>query len=105
MAKGEIVLIIFPFSDLSGNKLRPSIVLAESKFEVTVCFITTQFSLLQSFDIAINPTQLNGLHKKSLIKVSKIATLEKALIKGVMGKVTNTELQEINNNLKLFFKI
>ncbi len=39
MVKGDIVLITFPFTDLSGSKLSP---LAETTVDLTVCFITTQ---------------------------------------------------------------
>ena len=42
MTKGDIILITFPFTDLSGSKLRPALVLADRSFDVTVCFITTQ---------------------------------------------------------------
>src|SRR6218665_3923894 len=42
MAKGDIVLITFPFSDLSSSKLRPAAVLAETDEDLTVCFITAQ---------------------------------------------------------------
>ena len=41
MAKGTIVLITFPFTDLSGSKLRPVVILAETIEDVTVAFITT----------------------------------------------------------------
>ena len=41
MVKGDIVLITFPFTDLTGSKLRPTIVLADTELDVTVCFITT----------------------------------------------------------------
>jgi mRNA interferase MazF len=42
MNKGDIVLVPFPFTDLTGNKYRPALILIESEEEVTVCFITTQ---------------------------------------------------------------
>lgn len=42
MAKGDIVLITFPFTNLTGNKLRPAVILAETDLDLTVCFITTQ---------------------------------------------------------------
>ena len=41
MKKGDIVLIPFPFTDLTGNKNRPALVLVESEEDITVCFITT----------------------------------------------------------------
>lgn len=40
MAKGDIVLLSFPFTDLSGSKLRPAIILTETALDITACFIT-----------------------------------------------------------------
>jgi mRNA interferase MazF len=36
MAKGDILLITFPFTDLTGSKLRPAVVLAETTLDITV---------------------------------------------------------------------
>jgi mRNA interferase MazF len=39
MPKGDLVLIPFPFTDLSGNKLRPALIFSEDTLDVTVSFI------------------------------------------------------------------
>ena len=46
MVKGDIVLITFPFTDMSGSKLRPAIVLAASSMDLTVCFGSSEKSML-----------------------------------------------------------
>lgn len=45
MVKGDILLITFPFTDLSGSKLRPTVVLADSELDVTVCFNYYTFTM------------------------------------------------------------
>ena len=100
MPKGNIVLIIFPFTDLSGNKLRPAVVLAESSLDFTVCFITTQMSFTQPTDVLLKPNETNRLRAESLIRTSKIATLDKSLAKGLLGELTQVELKELNSQLK-----
>ena len=60
MAKGDIVLITFPFTDLSGSKLRPALILTESELDVTVSFITTQIGWREVTDILLKPTSVAG---------------------------------------------
>lgn len=75
MVKGDIVLITFPFTDLSGTKLRPAIILAEIGTDITVCFITTQLQWQEPVDFLLHPTNTNGLKKQSLVRTGKITTL------------------------------
>jgi len=105
MAKGDIVLISFPFTDLSGTKLRPAVILIDSTIDITVCFITTQTQWQEPSDMILDPSQTNGLRKRSLVRTTKIATLDKTLAKGLLGKLSENELNELDNNLKLIFQL
>jgi mRNA interferase MazF len=105
MVKGDIVLITFPFTDLSGSKLRPTVVLADTELDVTVCFITTQWQWHDPTDVHLSPTLFNGLRKQSLIRTSKIATLDKTLAKGLLGQLTHIELNDLNNKLKTLLQL
>ncbi len=105
MAKGDIVLITFPFTDLTGSKLRPAVVLADTSLDLTACFITTQIGWNEPTDVLLTPSGTNGLRKQSLIRTSKIATLDRDLTKGILGKLTQTELADLNNKLKILFQL
>src|SRR5690554_2419660 len=99
MKKGDIVLIPFPFTYLTGNKNRPAIVLINSEDDVTVCFITTQLKWQSPFDIIIKPSELNGIKKTSIIRQNKIATIDKNLVIGKLGELDNIYLRILNQNL------
>lgn len=51
-AAGSVVLIPFPFSDLSGTKLRPAVVLATlNKGDCILCQITSQPYDMQAIEL------------------------------------------------------
>ncbi|MCA6381010.1 MAG: type II toxin-antitoxin system PemK/MazF family toxin [Cytophagales bacterium] len=105
MKKGDIILISFPFTDLTGSKLRPAIVLASSQLDVTVAFITTQLKWREEFDVLLSPTVANGLKMDSMIRLSKIATLDVELVEGKLGNVTMDDILLINTSLIKLFKL
>lgn len=105
MAKGDIVLITFPFTDLSGSKLRPAVVLADTNLDRTVCFITTQISWQETTDVLLTPNATNGLRKQSLIRTSKIATLDRTLAKGLLGKLSPQELNNLDAKLRVLLQL
>lgn len=105
MAKGDIVLITFPFSDLSGSKLRPAVVLADTSQDVTVAFITTQLKWQEPTDLLLTQALNNGLKKPSLLRSGKLSTLDKTLIKGRMGSLTKEETKYLDEKLKLIFQL
>ncbi len=105
MAKGDIVPVSFPFTDLSGSRLRPSVVIVDNPLDVTVCFITSQLRLREPTDKLLSPSSTSGLRTISLVRTSKIATLDKSLLKGLLGKLTTVELSELDVKLKVLLQL
>ena len=105
MAKGNIVLITFPFTDLSGSKLRPAVVLADTGLDLTVCFITTQINWQEVTDVSLTPNLTNGLKKPSLIRTNKLATLDRSLVKGLLGKLSPIEIADLNSKIRVLFQL
>jgi len=98
--KGDILLIPFPFTDFSGTKIRPVLVLINSLFDVTVCFISSQLKLRDSLDVLVESSHWSGLKRDSVIRVSKIATIDKDLVLGRLGSLSTQEIAIVNNQLR-----
>jgi mRNA interferase MazF len=105
MKKGNIILIPFPFTDLSGKKLRPAVILIATDYDLTVSFITTQLKWKENTDLELVPTNLNGIKMPSLIRLSKIATIDRSLAIGKLGELHHNEIMDLNNKLKIIFQL
>ncbi len=105
MKKGDIVLIPFPFTDLSGNKNRPALILIDFEDDVTVSFITSQLKWQSEFDLLIEPSDINGLKIASLIRLNKFATIDKDLVIGRLGVLDDVYIELLNNNLMKILKL
>lgn len=105
MKKGDIILVPFPFTDLSGSKNRPALILASNKLDVTVSFISTQLHWQESTDLLLKPNINNGLKKDSMVRVTKLATLSNHLILGRLGSIEAAEITDLNRKLVAVFAI
>ena len=105
MEKGDIVLIPFPFKDLKGNKNRPALVLINSDLDITISFISTQLKWKEETDILLKPTKNKGIKKESLLRLAKIATVDKNLALGKIGILESNDLKQVNKNLIKLLKL
>lgn len=108
MFKGTIVLVPFPFTDLSGNKVRPCVVLHDQKNgeDCIVAFISSvKHAQPSSFDLQAKATAKNGLKQDSTIKINKIATLQKKIILGELGVLEPTLMKTVDSKLKILFRL
>ena len=58
-----------------------------------------------NFDVKIEPSYTNGLKKSSLIRLSKIATIDRDLVTGKLGQLEPYELTIVDENLRNILKL
>lgn len=111
--RGKVVLVPFPFEDFSTRKVRPALCLSEpiGKYEhVVVAFISSKISdQLEETELEINPTepewQETGLIVPSVLKLHKMVSLPKTLLLRELGYFSETKMENIENGIKIIFKI
>src|SRR3989338_841008 len=106
MSKGRIVLIPFPFTDLSGQKVRPALILhASCGDDCIVAFISARIEKRNPFDVRISASEANGLKTESVVKVDKLATLQKKIVIGELGVAEQTVRRAVDAALRKLFRI
>jgi mRNA interferase MazF len=110
--KGDIVLVQFPFTDLSQAKLRPALVLYANNAlnEITLCFISSQnVGNLTPEEFAINPSDAEfpetGLRVSSKVRVTRLTTLQNQLVVRRLGKLGIQQMQQLNETLIQVFQL
>jgi mRNA interferase MazF len=102
--KGKIVLIPFPFTDLTATKLRPALIIYEGEKDVVAAFISSRTEKPKPTDITISTEhpefKQTGLKLASVIKLDKVATISKTLIVGEIGEVGAKLKKEINRKIE-----
>ena len=95
--KGDVVVIPFPFSDLSGSKRRPAVVInALPGNDIILCQITSK-SMRDKFVIEIGRSEFNSgnLPVDSYVRPNKIFTADLSIIirkAGSLNKETVTKI-------------
>lgn len=114
MKPGDVILISYPFTDLSATKVRPALVISSEEYnqredDVIVLPITHNINRGSEEDIYLqtrdNGFQETGLKKASAIRTGKIFTLQKDLAKSRLGSIYEKLLDEIRRGLKKLLEI
>ena len=106
LVRGEIVVLEFPFSNLIESKRRPSLIIKVPKGDdIIVCQITGK-SYEKSVEIAINKDDFykGNLKVKSYLRIDKIFSIERSLVKYKIGSLKQTQFNEILDKICSFLK-
>ncbi|MEO6695011.1 MAG: type II toxin-antitoxin system PemK/MazF family toxin [Ignavibacteria bacterium] len=89
MKKGDIILVPFPFSELTNIKVRPAVVISLTKDKYKDVIVSALSSVipedLSQNEILIEPDKVNNLRSKSVIKVDRVLTLKKEIVITKLG--------------------
>ena len=95
--KGDIVVVPFPFSNLSEVKKRPAFVVNELRGDdVILCQITSQ-TIKDKYSVAIKKTDFvsGSLSVNSNVRPNRIFTADKSIILYKVGSLKENKIKEI----------
>ncbi len=95
--KGDVVVIPFPYSDLTNSKKRPALVLAESSYnDIILCQITSQ-TTKDAFAIGLSEKDFSEgeLIKISNIRPNKLFTADSGIVLYKIGSLKSQKLDEV----------
>ena len=99
--QGNLILVPFPFSDQSGRKVRPVVVLSNDEFnehsqDIIAVGITSNISKDRySLNLDNRDLKEGKLVTRCVIKVENILRLDKSLIIKKIGKIKEGKLDKI----------
>ncbi|HLC62250.1 MAG TPA: type II toxin-antitoxin system PemK/MazF family toxin [Candidatus Nanoarchaeia archaeon] len=105
LVKGDVVVIPFPFSDLTASKKRPAIIVASLTGDDQIVAQITSVARNDSYSISPEAKDFkNGkLPHSSMIRPNKLFTADKSLISYKAGSINDEKIKEIEKTLVSIF--
>ncbi|MBI2669398.1 type II toxin-antitoxin system PemK/MazF family toxin [Candidatus Woesearchaeota archaeon] len=105
----DLLLLPFPYSDLSGSKVRPVLVVSNDLFntsqDLIVCCVTSNISK-DFYTVLLDQHSLEQgtLHDICCVKVENIAKIEKSKVIKKIGRINKETFQKIVQKLHELFE-
>ena len=109
--RGDVVLVPFPFTDLSTTKQRPALVISPDAWNATqpdvmLVAITSQMTVSpgpQDLVLSAADIAAAGLPKPSRVRTTKLFTMHSGLLKRTLGHLPETATGTVLVQLRAFF--
>lgn len=107
----KVVLVPFPFDDLSSSKVRPAVCLTEAvgeRHQVVLAFITSVVPpKLESTDVLLDPSSSDfgrtGLRVRSALRLHRMVTVSAGIILRQLGVLTPSIQTQVRERLRALF--
>ena len=104
---GDVVVVPFPFTDLSSTRKRPALVLSNLEGDdLVICEITSTIRK-DSYVVSLENKDLESgkLKTNSIIRPNRILTINRNIINYKFGKIKDSKLQEVLARVKIVFNL
>jgi mRNA interferase MazF len=104
--KGGVVVLPFPFSDLSKSKKRPALVVSNLiGDDLILCQITSE-SRVDDYSIVLGNDDFNkgSLNLTSMIRPNRLFTADKSIILYKVGSLKESKIKEVENEIIKIFR-
>jgi mRNA-degrading endonuclease toxin of MazEF toxin-antitoxin module len=102
---GEVVLIRIDFHQTPGGKLRPAVVLLDSRDDDFVAAPVTSQLRVSPFDLPLQQWQEAGLNVASTVRVHKLTVLAKNEVVRQLGQLSDTDRAAVTQVLRRAFSL
>lgn len=104
--RGDVVVVPFPFSDLSATKRRPALVVAPlSGVDVILCQITSQASRdASAIPLLDGDFAEGGLRQASFIRPNRLFTADSAIVLYRAGRISDAKQAAVTAALVALFQ-
>jgi mRNA interferase MazF len=105
LMKGDVVVLPFPFSDLSSLKKRPALVAATLEGnDIILCQITSVArDDKYSVPLSVSDFKQGGLRMESVIRPNRLFTADKSLVIYKAGSLKNAKVNEVEKKVVNIF--
>ena len=91
---GDVYVCVFPFTSGQGAKARPVLVLMDLGPDCLICRITS-VPHRGFLDLALTHWREAGLEKPSTIRLSRLVTVEKPILRLRIGRLSSDDLDRV----------
>ncbi|MFA4814662.1 MAG: type II toxin-antitoxin system PemK/MazF family toxin [Candidatus Gracilibacteria bacterium] len=100
--QGDLVLVPFPYSDLSSVKTRPALVVSNSSLrgeDCILCGVTSQRGKQPQVVLGMGDLLKGSLPLTSYIRADKMISLKKDIIRRVVAQISGKKQEEVFNKI------
>lgn len=100
-SKSDVVLVRYPFSDLSSSKIRPAVVVsvAHPSQDIIITPLTSKTDSLFSGEFVLSEWVAAGLNVSTAVKRGVYMVHESLVIK-VLGRLANADAKQLEQSLR-----